>query len=352
MAALKHIGAKRLAAMVLSIVVAVGAVIAITLPLYNSAKEGVELRGEYANTQAADELEQYLSIGRNALLLSGFVVDQMIRLGASREEILRYITEESERIQETLDADFRGIYGWLAGEYMTTTGFVPDSSFHPQQRPWYIRAMKGKEQLVYVDPYMDANTGSVVMTLAKCLSDGESVIALDIALDEMQYITETAAVELENGEAMVLDQSGGVVAHSLRPEIGHNYRKEEGTLGRRIADIIYNENPTRFDITFDGRTFVVYNVKNEGGWHTVSVLAAEEFYNSLNWMIALCCLLVVVIIIVIFTVFIRISMRNIVARNLNLQLAAIADVYNSVIDITTCRTIPLSRSSTGRIWKE
>ena len=57
MAALKHIGAKRLAAMVLSIVVAVGAVIAITLPLYNSAKEGVELRGEYADDAVPDVLQ-------------------------------------------------------------------------------------------------------------------------------------------------------------------------------------------------------------------------------------------------------------------------------------------------------
>ena len=332
-AALKHIGTRRLAAMLLSIVVAVCAVLAISFPLYNSAKEGVELRGEYANAQASEALEQYLVTGRNALLLSGFVVDKMIQLGASSEEILSYISEESERTVETLDEDFRGLYGWLDGEYLTSTGFVPDSTFHAKQRPWYIRAMKGKGNLVYVDPYLDANTGSMVMTLAKRLSDGESVIALDIALDEMQRIVDRAAVELENGDEMVLDQSGGVVAHSSREEIGHNYRKETGTLGKLIADTVYNGNVTRAEISFDGKTYVLYNSRNEGGWHSVSLLSASEFYYSLNWMVVGCCLLVVLIIVAIFIIFIRVSMRNIIAKNLNLQISAIADIYSSVIDI-------------------
>ena len=331
--ALKHIGGKRLAAMVLSIVVAASIIIAISVPFYQSAKESIELRGEYGTSQIAVSLDRYLVTGRNALMLSSSVLDNMIRIGASSEDLYAALQEEAERLSISMENGYKGLYGWLGGTYLTTTGFVPDSTFNPKQRPWYIKAKKAKGELVYVDPYEDADTGNRIMTIAKLLGDGDSVIALDVRLDRMQEIVDEAAVDLEDGIAMVLGKDGEVVVDSDRSQLGHEYLKEKDTLGSLIAEKIYKDHQNSFSVSFQDETYVVYSIEIDSGWRVVSVLISRFFYSTLGIVVAISFILLLLIIVILAVVFIRISKRSLVSRNLNIQLSAIADIYNSVIDI-------------------
>lgn len=331
--ALTHIGTKRLAALVLSIVVAVSIILAISIPLYQSTKRSIELVGEYGTSQTADRLDRYLMTGRNAIVLSGSVLSNMIRLNASAEELLSVMMEESERLVKNLDDNFKGIFGWLNGTYLTTTGFVPDSTYVPTERPWYQMAKKSHGEIVYVDPYVDAKTGNRIMTIAKLLGDGDSVIALDVPLDKMQKIVDEAALELKGGASLVLGKNGEVVVSSDLSQIGQEYLKEENTLGSLIAEQIYQEHQNSFEVNFEGQSYVVYDTGIDSGWHVVSILNSRYFYGTLRIVVLISCLLLLLIIVILTVVFVRISKRSLLAGNLNLQLSAIADIYNSVIDI-------------------
>ena len=50
--------------------------------------------------------------------------------------------------------------------------------------------MANSAEVTLIDPYLDAQTGKVTMTIAKKLSDGKSMVAMDIVLDQVQKIIE------------------------------------------------------------------------------------------------------------------------------------------------------------------
>ena len=64
-----------------------------------------------------------------------------------------------------------------------------------------------------------------MISVSQLLYDNESVISLDIVLDEVQIITQD--INLNNmGYGFVIDKEGLVVAHSDEEEKGKNYLQE------------------------------------------------------------------------------------------------------------------------------
>lgn len=96
--------------------------------------------------------------------------------------------------------------------------------------------MKQGDRLVLIKPYVDMQTRSVVTTITyRFVSNSDSVLALDVDLKKMQGVIEQVAKSSPHSFSVVLDQSGGVVVHSQRQEVGRNYLLEHGNLGNRIA---------------------------------------------------------------------------------------------------------------------
>ncbi|MBR1507162.1 MAG: hypothetical protein IJ619_04100 [Eubacterium sp.] len=50
--------------------------------------------------------------------------------------------------------------------------------------------MESDDEITFVEPYVDMQTGEVMMTVTDMLADGESVIALDVSLKPIQEIIE------------------------------------------------------------------------------------------------------------------------------------------------------------------
>ncbi len=50
--------------------------------------------------------------------------------------------------------------------------------------------MESDDEITFVEPYVDMQTGEVMMTVTDMLTDGESVIALDVSLKPIQEIIE------------------------------------------------------------------------------------------------------------------------------------------------------------------
>ena len=64
------------------------------------------------------------------------------------------------------------------------------------------------------------------------LSDGKSVLAMDVSLEPIQQIIEEVASATEGGQAFILNENGYVVAHSDKSQLGKNYLEETDGLGR------------------------------------------------------------------------------------------------------------------------
>ena len=254
---------------------------------YQATKEDIHLQGKVNAVQSAKEFESYLLVRENIVVLASHVVDEMIREGLPNSEILEYLTAESLSIKKSIDKDYTGLYGWVNEEYLDGDGWIPDEDYVPTGRPWYQETISDDSDVNFVVPYLDAQTGTVLTTVARKLSDGTSVIALDITLSRIQEITEEIARKTPGSTGIVLDRTGQVIAHSDRSELGKNYLQEEGTLGAELARKLYREDGSQFDLVFNGREYVTFTEKISGDWWSVSMIDTRVFYQPLAIILSL-----------------------------------------------------------------
>lgn len=113
------------------------------------------------------------------------------------------------------------------------TGWIPDSTYNPTSRDWYIGAV-GTDDFYISEPYMDAMTKGVVITIAKAFStlDGrKGVISTDIHIDYL--VDMISGVDIGKGShAFLIDSNGNIVTHT-----NEEFKsKEDGYVN--IADIL------------------------------------------------------------------------------------------------------------------
>ena len=248
---------------------------------YDTTKETIHLKAEVNAVESAKQFDNYLLVRKNTVVLAGHVVDEMLREGLPASEILEYLSAESLSIQKSIDKDYTGLYGWINGEYLDGGGWVPEEGYIPTERPWYTETIHDESDVTFVKPYLDDQTKTVLTTIATRLSDGTSVIALDISLGRIQEITEEIARHTAGSYGVVLDRTGQVIAHSDRSELGKNYLEETGTLGAALADQLFHENSGQFQLTFNRQKYMVFAEEIEGGWQSVSLIDTGVFYKPL-----------------------------------------------------------------------
>ena len=217
---LRHVGARSILVMILVILAAVTAAALIGNSFYATEKEVLQQRGELNAKEAAAEYDHCLLTRVNIVTLVGRTVENMLAAGTGNEKIEQYLVEQTNNIIATLDPTTTGLYGWVNGAYVDGAGWVPDDDYVPTERPWYIQTMESDREITFVDPYLDMQTNTVMMTVSDLMRDGQSVIAMDVSLDPLQEIVERVASSTEGSHALVLDDSGIVVAHSDEDQLG------------------------------------------------------------------------------------------------------------------------------------
>ena len=287
---IKNIGVKSVVLSILVFLLTVGATAMGGYQLYQSVKESIHLQGRANSVQSAKEFDKYLLVRMNTVMLAAHVVDEMVQEGDSNSEILDYITAESLSIKKAIDMDYTGLYGWINDEYLDGVGWVPEADYVPTERPWYLETIADDSEITFVKPYVDDQTKSVVTTLAKKLSDGVNVLALDVSLDQIQVITEEIVQDSPGSVGILLDKDGQVIAHSDISELGKNYLEETGTLGAALAKILYDESAEavegdlasrEFDLRFGSQRYRVFAERVEGDWLAVSIIDTKAFYRPL-----------------------------------------------------------------------
>ncbi|MBP5292050.1 MAG: response regulator [Lachnospiraceae bacterium] len=277
---------------------------------YRSAKERIQLRGRVNAVQSAKEFDSYLLVRKNTIILAGHVVDEMIRTKQPNSEVMDYLTAESLSIKKSIDKDFTGLYGWINGEYCDGDGWVPDDDYVPTERPWYLETMADDSDVTFVKPYLDDQTKTVLTTMALCLSDGVSVIAMDVNLSRIQDITGEIAQLTPGGYGIVLDKDGRVIAHSDANELGKSYLEESGTLGAALVKKLYGSQSNEFELGFGGERYMVFVEEIEGGWLSLSLVNTKAVYGPLVVILSMMVLLTVLEVVVFIAVIRNQSEKN------------------------------------------
>ena len=199
----------------LVILLFVGIILAYYFMLLSETRERIAKAGELNAITSAEQIDQYLSQGVVTMNLACYTLDSMIRSGKSQDELRGFLVDQSSAVLNT-DLKTTGMYGYIKGEYLDGTEWVPEEDFVPTERPWYIDARANVGRVAVVDPYIDAQTHTAMITFSKTLCDAKSVAAMDFYMDRLQQITEKISSQEHSGITIVLDRKYRVIAHSDR----------------------------------------------------------------------------------------------------------------------------------------
>lgn len=130
--------------------------------------------------------------------------------------------------------------GFKDGTIASGIGWIPGSNYDCRSREWYLRAVAA-DKVVFTEPYIDAQTGRMVITIAKRVSSDSTlgdVVAADIFLTKIVDVVDR--YDMAGAKyAFLLNAAGDVLAHpdkTLLP--GSAGMKNISSLGRRdYADL-------------------------------------------------------------------------------------------------------------------
>ena len=282
-------------------------VIYIFSSFYRSAVDHINEIGAANMKSETALIENYLAKSVDVLWVTADTVNYMMKNGASSNEILQYLTEEARHETEQIDENFTGIYGYIGGEYLDGIGWTPPEDYVPTERVWYTEARKAGGKIAIVPPYLDAQTDTVMFSVSQLLSDGESVVALDIALNEVQSITENMTIS-NTGYGFIVDSSGLVIAHFDEAEKGKVYPSNEEQ--RAMMSQIYENAQNHFEMTIGGERCTVFSNQVMGDWYVVMVVSNTELFHDLRLQM-LIGIVVSAIVFLIIVVFCAVSARRI-----------------------------------------
>ena len=164
-----HVGIRTLAVAFIVIAIFVAAAIYIGLRFYATKKEALQLQCEVNAKDSAREYDRCLLTRANIITVVGYAVDTMMKSGKDNQAILDYLTSETSYIVATLDPSTTGLYGLFNGEYLDGSGWTPDADYVPTERPWYIQTLQSDREITFVEPYLDMQTETVMMTVTDLL---------------------------------------------------------------------------------------------------------------------------------------------------------------------------------------
>ena len=307
----------------------VGVVLSYYNMLYNQTRDSIIKNGQSAAVQSKNYLSEYLSTSIDAIKLTAYTIDGMLQNHKTNKEILNYLTGQSTAVTSTVFENTTGLYGYINGEYLDGAGWVPGADYVPTQRPWYTKTIASNGNVTLIDPYLDAQTGQITMTISKKLVDGKSIVAMDIVLDKVQNITEASVKAGKSDYELILDSRNMVVAHSD----GKNYNDEVNSIWSVILSNANAASDDFFEFDYKGAHYVVYCEKIENDWRCLTVKDATKIFTPLKILLAITIIVVVFIVVILSYILNQSNQRYAMARELNEQLSSLSNIYLSVYDI-------------------
>lgn len=251
---------------------------------YSVAMEDAISIGKNSVSQEAEELNNFLLRGLDVMQVTGLVVDSMMRDHATSEEIEKFLLQESEDYARTIDENFTGIYGVFDGVYLDGIGWTPDEDYVPQERIWYTTAYEGGGKPMVVSPYLDAQTNSIMISVSQLLSDGESVVSLDIAMDEMQEMAQN--IQLNGaGYGFIIDRNGLVVAHYDESQKGKNYLTDSDLQDsdmQEMAREVISSGGEAVTMEIAGEECMIFSQVVQQDWFVVMVVNTADLFERVE----------------------------------------------------------------------
>ncbi|WP_251135209.1 methyl-accepting chemotaxis protein [Exiguobacterium sp. s151] len=240
---------------------------------YNQAKQKITeqiMQSAHAGVERMnDEITNLIEpIQRDVAFFAGRIDSSLYESGAENLDL-------EEKFLEYLEThpNVTNIYYASTGGEMTIypAQELPDD-YDPRTRPWYEAAEAAGGNVVVTDPYVDAASNKMMITLSQTGTDGRGVIAVDVDVDDIAAVAASIQIGKE-GYVTILDALQQFVTHpTMAPG-----EKGEG----EWIEPLYAENAGRFAYEFENEGKQMDFMTNElTGWKIAGTLYDEEITDE------------------------------------------------------------------------
>lgn len=228
------------------------------------------------------DLQDTLSSAEAKLLHTAIRAEKLLDEDVSRASLEEFILDQ--RGSFLADESFMSIY--IAGK---DWHFVPDfdapPDFHAAERVWYIGAEEHPGEVYITEPYKDVNTGDMCFTISTLLSDGETVVGMDLNFSKVQESIQ----EMTSGRdeaAVIVTNSGLIVGYTDMSLVGESASEKLPEYETVLSRVMASQAHDSFQMKLDGRPCVIFSSETSNHWYLILSVATESLYAESRRQIA------------------------------------------------------------------
>ncbi len=251
-------------------------------------------------------VENHLNTAENILHVTADSVYHMIISGSTPARIHEFLVEETNNVSEQFDENFAGIYGYIMSKYIDGLNWEPPEGYDPKQRDWYVRAREADGEVAFVPPYIDAQTGNLIISYCRMLPDRQNILSLDVQLNRVQEMMSELTVN-GKGYGFLVDEDGLVIAHKDPSKKGSSISASAD--GEELLNALKNDDSGSFSLNYEGEENTVFSNRLSNGWYVVMVLSNDEIYGEVRMQLFVTIFICLVIFIMI-AIFYGVGHRN------------------------------------------
>ncbi len=283
--------------------------------LLDEKKEHMIDQGAIAGEKVADALQVSLLANEQFVEFTSNLLDEMRDDVGGEKSIQRLIETQAAGLKLK---GMKNINVYIDGKYYCDRDWGITDDFDATTRPWYIEAMEAGGEVDYVDPYLDYETGELLIAIGKSLDGEGNVFSVDVSLDTIAEQASEAAREGNADAAMIINADGMVISHSDGNERGKSYAEEKDTLGAEIYGKLLEFEPgfkeESFELKYDGSNYLINASTVYNDWMVVSVTDTTEVYDSFRLLLIMTIAFILIIVLVIIFIMITANKRSYLAE--------------------------------------
>lgn len=281
-----------------------------------------------AKGKVMDSFEQQLTstAEKSAQNVNAWIEKEIANVESAAKDIGILNIKDKSQVMSVLSTRVLGItdivmdyyVGFENKDVFFASGTEPPEGFYCTQRDWYKQA-KEKKAAIVSEPYVDAITGKMVITIAypiRYKADIKGVAGADILLDEVIKLVEDNNSN-ENGYGFLVDSNNRFITHKNEEYLPSEDKQvlfhevSDGIYADLAAELSDNNIVTKEQKDYDGQSkFISVSKIETAGWTVGYTVPSSEITKGILPLI------IAIVVVSLIGVIIVVLAINIVIRKL------------------------------------
>lgn len=309
------------------------AVTKVFLNFYRLSKENIQAKWGNYTYIIADEMNHFLKITMDAVTFSSVTLNDMLRYKTPLPVVQSYLQQQTMIYSSIIKNNSTGVYSYFNGKYLDGSHWTPPEDYIPNIRPWYLAAKMAGGRVALSKPYFNLQTSKLMMSVSKLLTDGRSVISMDVYLDDFARIIKEQSENEAVTEIFVMTDDGFVIAHSEQEKMGINLYNNGDADDTKLLREYNGEKSKSFSLSLKNKSCTVYTEKVTDDWNVFVVLDNSSLYQSFNLLYLTFAVVLIFLLGIIVFVFFFMDKKFSESELLTRDVRAVADIYVAVIKV-------------------